>query len=355
MKFCDAKESGSSRGARRRPGRAAAGRLDRAPLLAPAVALCVLLGLVAGLIAAGGCVPSVHRPLRVGTLVWPPYELFFVAREKGLIPPDVAELVEFRSPIDEVRAFENGGLDAILVTADFALRIAERTPRCRIVMVVDISNGGDAVLAHPEIASLDRLAGHTVGVEVSSLGLYLLRRAFETEKVDPKDVQIVSVDYPELVSAYESGRVDAVVVFEPDRSRLLAEGAVQLFDSSRIPGEIVDVMVVQEGLVETRGEDLRTLADGFFGARDLLERDPDAVLPIMAARERVDLETMRTSIAGVTIPDRSTNLRLLGGEDPGLGGTLKRLAATMERLDLLGRQVDPRPLLDDRVVRGGSR
>ena len=325
-------------------------------------------GLVAGrllpwalalaLAVSGGCTEPPTPPLRLGTLVWPPYELFFVARERGLLPPGAIDLVELRSPIDEARAFESGSLDAVLLTADFALRIAERTDGCRIVLVVDVSNGGDAVLARPGIERLDQLAGHTVGVEVSSLGLYVLRRAFDTEGLDLLDrepdrggVEIVPIDYPELAQAYRDGRVDAVVVFEPERSELLADGANELFDSSRIPGEIVDVLLVRDRLLETRPGDVRALADGWFGARELLERTPERALPIMAAREGVSEATMRRSLTGMEIPDRAANRRLLDGGRSGLAATLERLAETMSRLRLLDPAFDPTPLLDDRLVR----
>ena len=327
-------------------------------LAAHRVPLALALALTGALMAAGlagGCAEPPTPPLRLGTLVWPPYELFFVARDRGLIAPETVDLVEFRSPIDEARAFENGGLDAALLSGDFALRIADRTGGCKIVLVIDVSNGGDAVLARPGIERLDQLAGHTVGVEMSSLGLYLLHRAFEVEGLDLDDVEIVPVDYPELAGAYRDGRVDAVVVFEPERTELLAEGATQVFDSSRIPGEIVDVLLVRDDLLETRRGDLQALVDGWFGARELLEEQPERALPIMAAREGISKGAMHRSLSGVTIPDRQDNRHLLGGGGTELGRTLHRLAETMARLRLLDPSYDPAPLLDDRLVRGRPR
>lgn len=336
MKLCDVRRSQPS----------TSPRLLAGHLLPWALALALAV--------SGGCTEPPRPPLRLGTLVWPPYELFFVARERGLFPPGAVDLVELRSPIDEARAFENGGLDAALLTADFALRIAERNDGCRIALVVDVSNGGDAVLARPGIERLDQLEGHTVGVEVSSLGLYVLRRAFDTEGLDLLDrgaVEIVPIDYPELAQAYRDGRVDAVVVFEPERSELIAEGANQLFDSSRIPGEIVDVLLVRDRLLDTRPGDVRALADGWFEARELLQRTPERALPIMAAREGVSEDAMRRSLSGMEIPDRAANRRLLGGGSSDLGATLERLAETMSRLRLLDPAYDPTPLLDDRLVR----
>lgn len=53
------------------------------------------------------------------------------------------------------------------------------------------------------------------------------------------------LEVDEHEGAFGSGKVDAVVTFEPVRSRLLARGAVQIFDRRQIPGEIIHVLVMR--------------------------------------------------------------------------------------------------------------
>ena len=311
------------------------------------VVCLALLGWVAG------CHPP-QPPIRVGVLVWPPYELLFLARSQGHFSDQTIELVEYRSPIDVARGYETGGLDAILLTADFALRIAERNVDSRLVLVVDYSNGADVIVARPGIETVEDLRGRPVGVELSSLGLYLLQRALALSGMTLDDVDVVSIDYPELAVAYEAGRIDAAVVYDPQRSRLLEQGARQIFDSSQIPGEIVDVLLVREHLLETRTQDLRRLVDAWFRALDSLHSDPQQVASIMISRLELNEQELLESLTQVVIPDRQTNLELLSGSDPSLSAGLQQLGETMQSLGLLRSPPALDVLLDDRLVTEAS-
>lgn len=311
-----------------------------------------LVGLVLGSLLLAVSCSQPERPIRIGVLVWPPYELFFLAREQvDSFPDEAIELVEYRSPIDVSRAYENGALDAVLTTADFALRIAGRHPDSRIALVLDYSNGADVILARPEIDGVEGLAGRRVGLELSSLGLYLLQRGLGLAAMTLADVELVSVDYPELPGAYHEGRVDAVVIFEPARSRLLEAGARQIFDSSEIPGEIVDVMVVRSAVLESRTAELRSLVDSWFEARDLLNRQPQRAASVMSARQDLSPDELLAALSLVVIPSRAANRQLLGEENSELDAALQRLASTMRDLQLLRTPSDPGQILDDRLVR----
>ncbi|HVS13691.1 MAG TPA: ABC transporter substrate-binding protein [Thermoanaerobaculia bacterium] len=312
--------------------------------LAAGAAICALLF---------GCREGPRGPpLRLGILVWPPYELFFVARERGLVPDGVLDLVEYRSPGDVTRAFQNGSLDAVLITADFALRLAELDPETRVVLVVDVSAGADVILARPGIESVAGLRGRTVGVENSSLGLYVLHRALEQAGAAIDEIELVSTDYPELAAGWREGTLDAVVVYEPERSRLLAEGAVEIFDSSRIPGEIVDVLVVRTDTIAERAGDLQVVVDGWLAARELWFRDPGSVAGIMARREALDEGQLQAAMERIELPDREANRRLLGDGAGSLRAPLERLAVVMGEMGFLQELVDVRSLLSDRFVGG---
>ena len=67
--------------------------------------------------------------------------------------------------------------------------------------------------------------------------------------MSPKDIKIVFLGVSEHERAFKNGKVDAVVTFGSARTKLLAAGAKQLFDSSQIPGEIVDVLIVSEDVI----------------------------------------------------------------------------------------------------------
>lgn len=311
--------------------------------------------LAAGLAALlGGC-GAPEEPLRVGTNEWVGYQPLFLARSLGLLDDSEVRLVAFPSAREVLRAYRFGALDVAALTADEALLLAETVPGQRVFLVCDFSRGADAILGRPGIGSLADLRGRRVGLEQNALGAYLLARALELEGMTAGEVAAVPVPLLEHESALAQGRVDAIVTFDPVRSRLLAAGASVLFDSSRIPGEIVDVLLASPATVETRRRSVQALVDAWFGALDELRLRPDRSARLLAPRQRVSPEAVRASLAGLELPDRATNARLLGRSGDSLEGPLRRLSGTMVRHRLLARPAAEGIVLDDRFVRTGGR
>jgi NitT/TauT family transport system substrate-binding protein len=293
--------------------------------------------------------------LRVGLNVWPGHEPFLLARSLGYYDGQPIRLVDFPSSVEVIRAYRNGAIDAAALTADEALLVAESQPNQRIVLVIDFSKGADAILARPPFASMTDLKGRRIGLEPGALGALMLARALELAKMSASEVTAVPVPLAEHESAYASGQVDAVVTFEPRRSRLLAAGARQVFDSSQIPGEVVDVLLARGEWAETDMAALTGLVQGWFRALDYLKRNPADAGRRMAPREQVRPEAFLKSLEGLALPDRAANLNMLGPPTTNLVRPLRRLAAVMTQNKLLSRPVDPATLPDDRAVRQGTR
>ena len=126
--------------------------------------------------------------------------------------------LSYPSSSEVIRAYRNGDLEAVAITIDETFLLAETQPNIRIVLVTDISNGADVILAKPEIQSLKDLKGRRVGVESTALGAFVITRALGQVGLSPKDIEIVSLGVSEQERAFKQGIVDAVVTFEPVRS-----------------------------------------------------------------------------------------------------------------------------------------
>jgi NitT/TauT family transport system substrate-binding protein len=61
--------------------------------------------------------------------------------------------------------------------------------------------------------------------------------------------------------------VDAVVTYEPVRTKLKNAGARQIFDSTAHPGEIVDVLVVRTSYLTASPDNARLLVEAFYRAQ----------------------------------------------------------------------------------------
>jgi NitT/TauT family transport system substrate-binding protein len=303
--------------------------------------LSALVALVALLL--GHPLPA-EQPLRIGTNIWPGYEPLYLAAERedwaGRLD---ARLVEYPSATEVLRAFRNEALEGAALTLDEVLVLREAELPLKVVLVLDISAGGDVILARAGPERLEDLRGHRIGVESGALGAYVLTRALEMHGLGLDDVHIVHLDISQQERAYLRGEIDAVVTFDPVRRRLLATGARELFTSNEIPGEIVDVLVIHERVWQSERHRLAEIVAGWFRALRHVAEQPVLAANFIARRLQVPPDEVLESYAGMRLPGVAENARLLDGE---LAITLERLQRTLVRERLLRQVQDNSQLLD---------
>ena len=300
------------------------------------------------LLAMAGCLSAPTPPLKLGTNLWPGYEPLYLAREHGLLSEDKIILVELLSASEVMRAFRNGAIDAAALTLDEVINLRSIGLKPVIVQVADISDGADVIMARPELTSVDDLRGRRVGVEATALGAYMLSRALGQHQMSPADVEVVRLEVNEHREAYLRGDVDAVVTFEPVRQQLLESGAVQLFDSSMIPGEIVDVLVVREALLDTHHQQVQHLIQAWQGSLNLIHSTPREMAGQMAQRLKLTPDEVLRSQVDMELPGWQRSRELMSEATPLLLRQAEKLAENMYQHQLIEALPDLEGLVYDR-------
>jgi len=293
-----------------------------------------------------GCGRQPEPLLRLGSNVWTGYETLYLARSLGLLREDRVRLVELLSSTDVMHALRNGNLEAGALTLDEALTLMAEGLALRVVLVMDICDGADALVAKPDIPDLAALRGRRVGVERSTAGALMLEGALEAAGLGPNDIQVVDLVAGQHLDAFRAGEVDAVVTFEPMTTLLLQRDARVLFDSSRMPGRILDVLVVREEVMERHRAGLNLLVRAQFQALALLGDEPAEAARRMAPRTGLTPDQLLATYGGLVLPDLEENRRLLTGTPPPLQAAATRLAGLMHNGGLLARAVDCGNLVD---------
>lgn len=314
-------------------------------------AVLALLSLLAMGLSLTACSEDAAPPARIGTNVWPGYEPLYLARERGKLPESEIRLVEYPSATEVIRALRNRSLDAAGLTLDEVLvMLAERLP-LKVILVMDVSSGADVVIAKPAYRSMQALQGKRIGVESSALGAYMLTRALELNGMTVGDVVVRRLDVNMHHEAFTGGEVDAVVTFEPVRTQLLNAGAVEVFSSAQMPGEIVDVLVVHEDVYRQRPEVFRRLTDAWFDSLAYMETHPEEAARIMARRQKITPAELIESFEGLTLPDRAQNLRMLDGKQATLHATVDMLGRVLLDNNLVRRPVADSSILTAETLR----
>jgi NitT/TauT family transport system substrate-binding protein len=86
--------------------------------------------------------------------------------------------------------------------------------KAKVVALNSLGNA-DRVIAQPGITSLAQLKGKKVGVPAGTSGDMILSVALKKAGMTTKDIQVVPMDPPTIVSAFSSGQIDGAGIWYP--------------------------------------------------------------------------------------------------------------------------------------------
>ncbi|MBL8468319.1 ABC transporter substrate-binding protein [Methyloversatilis discipulorum] len=288
----------------------------------------VFAGVALMLLASCGEAPQL--PLRVGLNPWVGYDPLVLARERGLFSASDLRVVELETSTESARQLRNGLIEAAGLTLPEAVELAAAGTDLRVVAVLSLSKGADAVLARPGIASADRLKGGRIGLEDTALASIMLQRLLDAGGLRRDEVSLVMLPVIEHESALKAGRVDAVITFEPVISRLSSAGFVVVLDSANMSGEVVDVLVVRADALQARPHQVHVLLTAFeAGRREMLARPAEAANSLAAGAD-LSVDEYALALSRVNIYSDAQSKALLASptDSPALG--LARLSSDLK-------------------------
>lgn len=272
---------------------------------------------------------SFAQSLRIGTTLWPGYEPLYLAQEIKAYKEDI-RMLHYPSTSEVLRAFKNKTLEAAALTLDEIVSLEEAGIEVEIILVLDISAGADVIMAKPELKNMQGLKGARVAVESTAVGAYTLTRALEVHGIDISTIHLVNVENSSHKQSYESNQADAVVTYEPVRTQLLNSGAIEIFNSNEIPGEIIDVLAVHKDIIQSHKSELLDVSQGWFKALKYIDDEPVSSYQFIAARMKVSAREAKESYFGLSLPNLKKNKELLSGTPAPLVETFKRLTQHMK-------------------------
>lgn len=312
--------------------------------------LAVLVGLVLVLPVLTSCSKEVVPPLRIASSPWPGYEPIYLARDLGYLSKDKVNVFELPSSDITMESFRNHSADMATLTSDETIDLLASGVKLRILYVMDVSNGADAVMASPKIKTLADLKGKRIVIENLPLGVYMLSRTLNAAHLTREEVTVIPSAESKHPEMYKQGKGDAFITFDPFKTQMAALGAHVLFDSSKIPNEIFDVMVVHEEVFQARREEVCSIAQQWFRALDFIKQSPDEAAARIRKRLGASEAEYRAMIGGIVTPSREENLRLLSGPTPAILEPAKTLVEVMLKEGQLQHEVDVRNALDKNIV-----
>lgn len=161
------------------------------------------------------------------------------------------DIVQVNDYVESVNQYTAGQFDGVTVANMDALTIpAAGGKDTSAIIVGDYSNGNDGVLLKGSNALAD-ISGQQVNLVELSVSHYLLARALESVDLKMTDVSTINTADADIAGAFTSPDVTAAVAWNPQLLTMKEEaGANLVFSSADIPGEIVDLLVVDTATLE---------------------------------------------------------------------------------------------------------
>ncbi len=217
-----------------------------------------------------------------------------------------------------------------------------------IVMAVDESYGGDAIVAKPPITSLDDLkgegmAGAFVGFSPSE---FLLKSQVAHFGLGDLLPQMGKFRTDDADAALDKFRTDPAtqfaVLWEPLVSRALKEvpGSQRLIDTSKARGIIVDVAIASRELVADQPEVVQKVADVYFDTLEYYNKNRSELLQLAIADSGASSADAEAMLRGIKFYSAWDNLGLVGTQ-PGAKMTDHIRNITSIMLDVGDIQSDP--------------
>jgi NitT/TauT family transport system substrate-binding protein len=196
------------------------------------------------------------------------------------------------------------------------------------LIIGDFSNGNDGIVLKGENKTLSDLKGQNVNLVELSVSHYLLARGLEKVGLSEKDLKVVNTSDADLVAAFTTSDVTAVTTWNP----LLAEieatpGVTKVFDSSQIPGEIIDLMVVNSDTLKDNPAFGKALTGAWYEIMATMSADTPAGI---SAREDM-AKASGTDLAGYEA-QLATTMMFYSAKDAVAFATSPKLPATMTKV-----------------------
>lgn len=156
------------------------------------------------------------------------------------------DIVLVNDYVESINLYTGGRFDGCAMTNMDALTIpAVGGIDTTSIIIGSFSNGNDGIVAK-KANDIKDLKGRSVKLVEFSVSHYLLARALTMNGMSERDVRTVNTSDADIAAVFSADPNGVAVTWNPPLQQARnAKGAKLIFDSSKIPGEIIDMMVVK--------------------------------------------------------------------------------------------------------------
>lgn len=243
--------------------------------------------------------------MKIATVVWIGYGPFYVAESLDLFKKYnlKVSLQVFTDPALIPPAIASGAVDGGMLTYDQVVGQVAAGKNMKVVMPIDYSNGGDAIVADAAVKSVKDFKGKKVGYNPLSPSDFLLSYALKVNGMTEKDISPVSMTPEAVPAAMASGQLPIGVTYEPSLSQVLSQGGGKkfkvVFSSKDAPGLIADVLVFDDKTIKAKPNEITGIIKAYLDGMAYMKSKPDEAAKIIGKFMGVSAKEAKEQMSGV--------------------------------------------------------
>jgi NitT/TauT family transport system substrate-binding protein len=327
----------------------------------------LLLGVV-GFIAVGAIVAVViyghdrsnsNLPtVRVVINTWPGLGPYYVAAEKGFDKEEGVQIdvVMNKDTVGRNASLANGEADLMGITLDYVVIAQSQGLPLVVVGESDFSNGGDGIIAVPEIKTIADLKGKKVACAEGLPSHFFLLYQLRQNKLGPSDITLVPAeDGGKAAFTFMAKNADAAVTWDPwiSQAQKKTEGRGHVISTTRdTPGLILGIVAAHKDRVNERADKIVRAQRAWFKAVEFCKKNPDEANKIMANKYNVSPAEFVPMIAGAKLADLAETKNTFGTKDK--PGPAYQLARDVDELwrqaGVIKKSIAPEAVIDRSIV-----
>jgi NitT/TauT family transport system substrate-binding protein len=237
--------------------------------------------------------------------VWIGYGPFYVAEALDLYKKYnlKVSLQVFSDPALIPSALASSAIDGAMLTYDQVVGQVARGQTQKVVMPIDYSNGGDAIVTNGSIMTVADFKGKKIGFNPLSPSDVLLSYALKKSGLSNKDITAINMTPEAVPAAMASGQMPIGVTYEPALSQILSQGGGKkykvIFSSKDAPGLIADVLVFNDKAIKARPAEITGMMKAYLDGMAYMAAKPEESAKIIGKFMGISAKEVKEQQAGV--------------------------------------------------------
>jgi NitT/TauT family transport system substrate-binding protein len=247
------------------------------------------------------------------------------------------QVTQLNDYVESLNQYTAGKFDGCTMTNMDALTVpAAGGVDSTALIAGSYSNGNDGIVLKGKGKTMKDIKGQNVNLVQFSVSHYLLARGLDSAGLRERDVKVVNTSDADIVAAFGTPKVTSIVTWNPQLATAAATpGSTMVFDSSKVPGEIIDLMVVNSATLKDNPAFGKALTGAWFEVMALMKAKDKDALTHMAKASGTDLPGYEAQLATTAMMYTPADM-LAFVTSPKLPETMKRVSQFSFDKKLLG-------------------